>query len=708
MAKTRRRKQKKRASGVPGAGLVWALLLFAVACGLYANTLGHEFVFDDTTLIAQNPDIRNFNWQRLVGFLSYRPFRNLTYALNYKLGGLEPFGYHLFNVLLHGFNALLVFLLLKRLTGSANGAGAGALVFAVHPAQSAAVAYVSGRKDLLATFFIVLGLICYLDFRRKRRKGLAVAALLAFVLGMLSKEVAIVIPALMLLVDLCLASRSVGSKQSPNRFGWIGRTKTLVYAVALSLAALALCYALFLARASRMEAYWGGSLSTHLGTSFKLFAHYLRLAVVPYPLIADYTGDVFPVSTGLTEWTTILAVFVLVGYLGLAASLYRRHPLITLGMTWFALCLAPVLQLIPFHELAADHFLYLPMVGPALLAGLAVRHLMRERSLEVLTWGVLVLVVIGASVMTIDRNRDWKDERTLWDATYEKAPGSYRANLNLGTLTHNEDWRRAVELTQRSIELKPAEALPYNNLGAIYRMRSALLYERGDVREAERVARLAMENIQRSIELYPHDPFAYSNLGDAYKMIGLIRRDRGEEPEARRLRQLALNNYLTTLSIAGDHPVAPLVRHKVAMVYIDAHDCKNALPYLTQAAAEMPSFQPSQFWAGACQMETGDYAAGARYLEKVLALGPDLSTFSHLATCYRELGDHQKAVQTMLRAVRQLPDSAEAHHNLGVLYYQQGNIERAKEQWQLALRLEPEGDIARRSRQFLADLIGGS
>ncbi|MEJ2083304.1 MAG: hypothetical protein P8Y94_14305, partial [Acidobacteriota bacterium] len=130
----------------------------------------------------------------------------------------------------------------------------------------------------------------------------------------------------------------------------------------------ALFYALFVAKASRMIGYWGGSFETDLGTSFKLFFHYVRLAVFPYPLLADYTGRVFPVSQGLLEPATLAAAVFMVAFLAIAIWLFSRYPLVSVGMLWFAAAVAPVLQFIPFHELAADHFLYVPLLGVAIAA----------------------------------------------------------------------------------------------------------------------------------------------------------------------------------------------------------------------------------------------------------------------------------------------------------------------------------------------------
>ncbi|UCF38341.1 MAG: glycosyltransferase family 39 protein, partial [Acidobacteriota bacterium] len=187
----------KRKKGSPER-LLWGIpVLLAVLCFLlYANTLGHSLVFDDVTLILQNRSVLELDWATILYKGGYRPFRTLTYALNYAVGGEDPFGYHLVNVLLHALNAVLAFLLFWRLSRSNAVAGIGAAFMALHPVQTAAVAYVSGRKDLLAAFFLLAGFYLYVSRRKEGGIGwkTLVAVLPLFVLAILSKEVAIVLP----------------------------------------------------------------------------------------------------------------------------------------------------------------------------------------------------------------------------------------------------------------------------------------------------------------------------------------------------------------------------------------------------------------------------------------------------------------------------------------------------------------------------------
>src|SRR5712692_9504485 len=184
-----------------------AILIFVAAWAVYLNSLGGQFVFDDTSIIQNNPQIRSLGitnlqhifgshyWQTVAGQGGlYRPVVILSYALNYAVGGFDPAGYHFVNVLLHALNSVLVFLIIHELFGDLVFAAWSGLLFALHPIRTEAVAYVVGRAESLAAFFFLVAWLCYI-----RRKLVLSAA--AFLLAVLSKESAFTFLAVPLLTD---------------------------------------------------------------------------------------------------------------------------------------------------------------------------------------------------------------------------------------------------------------------------------------------------------------------------------------------------------------------------------------------------------------------------------------------------------------------------------------------------------------------------
>ena len=732
------RRKGRRSS--PGLGarlwrpdLIYPCLLLAVALGLYWNTLGHEFVHDDLTLIQQNRTVTELRWGDILSHRVYRPVRTLTYALNYWAGGLDPAGYHLFNLLLHALNSILVYWLFRAVTGRRTLAVAGALIFAAHPVQTAAVAYVSGRKDLLAAFFILAGCLSFLSYRDSGRRRYLLLCLACLVVGVLAKELVIVLPALLLLLDLCRTDRSGGTVREPvavRIFRALVRSR-LAYALGFVLAAASLGYALFLSPASRMEGLWGGSLATHAGTCFKLFSHYLALAVFPHPLIADYTGDVFPLSPGFADAPTLLAVVLLAAFVVAAVRIYPSRPLVSLGMGWFLAALVPVLQILPFHELAADHFLYVPLIGASLLGGVAVDYVSRERGYRELAVGVLALVLAGFSLRTVGRNRDWADVETLWRATLAEAPGSYRAHTNLGVAYMREQPDVALKHTLRALELNPGRALEWSNLGVLY----AQLAERARVRKEYDLASNLLDKCREAMEeaLSRDDPnfMSLANMGNCYEREADVVLATNDLERVLPLRQTALSYFQKALKFRSREPNARMVWSSVGGLFLDqarlAHRqgveafnkgrferkreldeqanelYEQAVGYFRKFVEAYPGSQRGQHNLGLCYVHLGKFEEAIPHLERAVRLQAGPESLNLLAHSYDRTGDGDRAVHLYRQSIR-LRAAAETHFNLAVLLRRRGEPAEAEKHLKRALELSPSADLARKIR-ILRNLI---
>ncbi len=692
----------------PNEWVAAGLVLFAII--LYLNTLGHRFVFDDLTLITQNPLVRSLDWFGILFRSGYRPVRTLTYALNYAIGGENPFGYHLVSVLLHAGNVFLLFKLLWWLTGSNKAAGLGTLLFAVHPAQTAAVAYISGRKDLLAGLFMLLAMLLYLRFRRnaKRRWLSAGLAGLCFLLGVLSKEVAIVFPALLLLVDAYQSGRASGTARPITLAAWRAlRSSPVLYGLFIVLASLGLFYALFVAKASRMLGYWGGSFETNLGTAFKLFFHYVRLVFVPYPLLADYTGHVFPVSTGLFEPATLAAVLFMAAFLFAALWLFSRRPLISVGMLWFAVAIAPVIQLIPFHELAADHFLYVPLIGAAIVTAGLVQGLESRPAWKVMGAAAAVVAVVFAG-MVIDRNGDWKDRQTLWEATLRMAPGSYRANANLGQTYFDQGrFQDGIQLTRRAIELAPERALPYGNLGGMYFLVAQRQRQAGRIAQAEQLFREAQGDLRKALELDGKNPFTYSNLANTYKEMAIIDEGRGQNAQARAARATAEELYRKGLSLPDPRFDVQRIWFNLGLLAVDAGDYPTAVQRLRRYVASFPNEPKGLYWYGHSLYLEGQYAqAIPSYYRAFQLLNESAlrqSAAEEVAVCFEKTGRLEEAVAAY-HELNRISPSAKNYYNLGTLLVRQGKLSEARSALEQSMTQDPSGSWGRKSREALAGL----
>jgi hypothetical protein len=408
------------------------VLLLAITA-TFANVLDNEFVYDDQLVIVDDPAVR---LPLSAGFegLRYRPLRTLSYRLDHALAGMNPRAFHLSNVIYHGVTVLLVHAVLGAIGASPPAAMVGALVFAVHPVQADAVSYAAGRRDVLCGLFYVLGVLAYLRYRRDGGAGSLVLAAVAYVLAILAKEMAITLPVVAVLVDRWRAGRAGGGAPAGRADGPPGRHLGYVVLLgAIGGLALALTYGGHVLRIATERPWHGGSFGTNLATVARVWMKYLQLVVWPGQLSVDYSYDAFPVSAGALDPRALASGAGLVALAAIGWSSWRRGGRLGLGLVWTAVALLPVSHLVPFRELLAEHYLYIPMVGVALIAS-GIVDTVRQRWPARRAWlAVAAVVVVGAlAARTVVRNRDWHDRITLWSATVAVFPRCARAQYNLG------------------------------------------------------------------------------------------------------------------------------------------------------------------------------------------------------------------------------------------------------------------------------------
>lgn len=483
--------------------LAW-LLLGAAVFAVYANTLDNDFVFDDYFMVVANKAIRLplQEWPRIFYRTggSYRPLRTLSYAVDYQLGGLHPFVYHLFNLVYHWTAAFLVFLVTLRLLSlrddpvvretlpppSVSACGI-ALLWALHPVQTEAVAYVSGRRDILAGLFFFLGFYAFLHLRpirshhsSRKRLGWMLLAVLAFLCGSLAKESAFILPLVCFVYDFCREYNThERSWRNAVLVGW--RYRWLYGPLGVIGAGATWYYAPYFSvivqwhTAENPLATWA--------TVPRIWLHYVKLLFFPVTLNADYS-NAFPLSASFGEWRSLVATSGIL-FLWATASwwLKRGYRLAAFSISWFMVTLLPVSHLLPHPELVAEHYLYLPSFGFCVLVGLALiqvqtgslwirwlkdKAAVRRRWREV-SYGLFVALIIFYAVRTGMRNGDWQDEVTLWSKTVATAPTSARAHHNLGVaLSLQKNFAAAEQEFQRAVEADPTYGPAYTGLAEIY------------------------------------------------------------------------------------------------------------------------------------------------------------------------------------------------------------------------------------------------
>lgn len=435
----------------PGMTRLLVCLSLGLAIGgAYYNAVGNGFVFDDYLLVVDNPLVRTSRslWMLLSNPLSlgYRPLRTFSYILDYRLGGMQPWGFHLSNLLYHWGTACLVFLTALRLTNAPTlekiywrwrPAVFIAFLWALHPVQTDTVTYIAGRRDILGGLCLFSGLWAYLQFRASTspamwRYGWLLFSCLLYGLGILSKESVLVLPLLCWAYDV----QQEGMAES------IRRRWALYFVVLLFGAGVLWHFAGGIIAETIQKASWhGGSMAGNFATVARIWVHYLSVIVYPRTLLADYSYDAFPVSSSVTDPAVVWALVVLSATAIVVWGLARWRSLCGYGGVWMLVTILPVSHLIPIREIAAEHYLYVPLFGFCLIVGIGLDALCGKHAPAALGWrailrpilgyALVVVLLAGAVTRTVVRNRDWLDEERFWSVTTQTAPRSARAHYNL-------------------------------------------------------------------------------------------------------------------------------------------------------------------------------------------------------------------------------------------------------------------------------------
>ncbi len=622
--------------------LTTVLLLLALPWAIYAPARHGPFVFDDRSAVLEIT--ANYGHQALAqslqfwgdGRTSYRPLRFASYWMDWRAGDGAPEPFHRTNTLLHCINGILLLWLLRRFRVPTGIAVAAALLFCVHPIQTQAVAYISGRKDLLGAVFYLLALHATLSASRSRGfagrllggAGFCVAAAASFQ----AKEIALTLPLAALLVDTADTGFMGGDGSPPARLWRLLRRRPVFYGAMTLAGGAGLFIKLVVKPGTKVPVVWS-ELPQNLPLVCQSLALHVRKLLWPWPQLADSRG-LFPVRleaagappvdmgqfwNGGGLWATLLGLALVVALIALAAHSHRRGPALG-GLAFFALALTPMLNLVRLNEPAAEHYLYLPTAGGALLlAAVAAPWLDTARS-RGRVWTLLpVAVLVALGLAAWSRTPVWSAREHLWENTAQVNPTNARAWSNLGLLRLEAgDVVTAGGLFRRALLLEPGLTRAAANLMTV-------LEQEGDLDGALEVGAAALTH-------HPDDPLLISYQGRLLLTSG---------------RAAAALPMLERVAGLRDGPE----------LAIDSWACDRCL----------------------AQLMTGDIAGAEQCLREATTEHPhDPTLWSNLGLALLELGRVEEAADALQRAVS-LPDaSGTAHRNLAVALYR---LERHREAW---------------------------
>jgi Flp pilus assembly protein TadD len=571
----------------------FAILLLIVISGItFGRILTHEFLidWDDQLYVVDNPVIRGFSTNNLKAAFStyfvgnYAPMQIMSYMLDYTLWGMNPSGFLFQNLALHTLCGISFYLLLLKHGIRNSIAFTAAILFLVHPVQVETVAWISQRKNLLAMFFFLTAFHWYLRFKKgsDHRNLSYIGVFVFFILAMLAKSVAVILPLVLILHDLC-----IGGEKDWRRI-ILDKLPLLAAAAGCAFVAI-LSQGVEYAGGIRQAGYHGGSPWTTFLTMLPVFMAYMRIVIFPVGLSAVYDPAI---KTGVDASVIAAVIVMAISIYGLFLLWHRRRDLFFFGcLLWVGLL--PVAQIVPLITLMNDRYLYFPMLGiaPLVAEGGAKICCSINLSLRKIVTGIQILLLITLMVLSWQRSNVWNDSMTLWQDTYNKTPNNETVCFSIGVAYQRKGLlTEALHYYEQAISLGPASRDLLHNISMLYLSNNNLAVGWKYVREL--VAR------------FPQYDEGYTLLGDYYLKNGDL-----ESAEQAYRRGLELN------------PQQGNALAMVGMINLRLQRLDIAREFLLRAESVGFDSAELRYSMAALAVKTGDSREALLQLERAFLLG---------------------------------------------------------------------------------------
>ncbi|HXK59248.1 MAG TPA: tetratricopeptide repeat protein [Acidobacteriota bacterium] len=678
----------------------WALVVALGAILLYSPSLWHGFcLLDDSLYVTANYDAQagiTLSTVRaaITSFSAsnWHPLTLLSHALDCSMFGLSPMGHHATNVILHAILTALIYLLVRRLDADRWRAVLIATAFAIHPLQVETVAWVSSRKGLLSTLFVILALWAHAEYSLKGSRRYFLTGLAAAVLAMASKSMAVTLPLLLLIADYWPLRRWYWK----SGLSWRANLKELgfLFLEKVPYGALSgICVFLTLWAHETQRLFHWYSWPARLANVFNSYFVYLNKAVWPARLCIYYPHQGEEYSRLWFGFT--VALFLVISWL--AWRLRQSFPGFTGGWLWYVVSLLPVIGLIPINGNGwADRYAYLPLIGVFWAAGMMIpsgwsQNAVRRRAVRAAS----AMVLAALTVTTIRQIGYWRTNATLFHRALEVTEKNAVAHACYGaSLEENGDLASAEQHLRLALQIEPNMNWARNLLGEM------LL---SDSRPQD-----ALIEFEKCVAATPSAIDCQCNLASAASMLGQSQRAAAiwseilskypNEPRAHvglgtlalkshRLKEAAIH-FKNALEIA---PYRLDVWKGLALVALEGGLYKEAEPVLLRAFELGPDDEGTILLLARLFDETGRYLEAERVLRQFAnrkRVSPRV--LAALASCLIQQKRKDEAVTVLKKLVTLQPDNAATLHSLGILLNDLDEPREALAYLEQAARLQPD------------------
>jgi protein O-mannosyl-transferase len=614
-----------------------ALLLAVATLAVYAPARHFAFVnYDDSEYVYENPHVltgltlKNVAWAFTSFYAcNWHPLTWISHMLDCQLWGTNAGMHHLVNVLFHAANTVLLFIVLRKMTGAMWRPALVAALFAWHPLHVESVAWIAERKDVLSTLFWMLALMAYTQYARNPNRWRYLLVLVLFILGLMSKPMVVTLPFVMLLLDYWPLQRL-------NPPG-VNLRRLVLEKVPLLVVAGGSCVVTCLAQQSEKAIQTLGNLplALRLGNAMTSYAVYLKKMFWPTDLAVFY-----PHPASIPSWELTGAALLLAGITALVIAMRSRCPCLLVGWFWFVGTLIPVIGLVQVGDQAlADRYTYVSSLGVLIAVVWGMEALTRRWRHRVIPLSLVSLsVVILCVLLTWRQLGYWQNTETLFGHALKVSPDNYRAHYNLGcALGEKGDDAEAIHHYEEAIRLRPNFADARCNLAV----------------ELIRENRLD-EAAQQLLEVIRLQPDAW----DARNNLGMIFSKKGRVDEA-------LFQFQAAVRLKPDSAEA---RNNFGMVLMQAGRMNEAISQFQAAVRLKPDYAEARNRCGLALARQGRTSEAISQFQAAVRLKPDFAEArSNLGVVLVQSGRLDEAIRQFQEAIRLDPTYAPAQKNLATV-----------------------------------------
>jgi tetratricopeptide (TPR) repeat protein len=650
------------------------LVLAAVSLLVYGNTLRNGYVLDDTVVTIKNsivtqgfagiPELMVTPRMHGVGFFkndNYRPLTLAMFAAEYSLFGAKPAAGHFFNIIFFAGCVVLLFLFLDKLFGRKRTVVAfiATLLFALHPIHTEVVANIKSRDEIMCFFFAFCALNAFLNYMQKGRVVQLLLGIAALFLSFISKETVITILFIIPLVFFLYRN------DDKKRAMFITGASVAVAGVYLAIRSVILGkYGMSTTAIEFIDNSLAiaPNIMVRIATAILVMGMYIKLLFAPYPLNCDYAYDTIPFVGLGNIWVLLtVAIYLFIGAYGILRLIKDKKDPWAFGMLFFLATMALFTNVFFLTgSQMGERFLFFSSVGFCLVIALAIEKWIIKKETDFpgllqnkTALGVLVVICLLFSGLTIARNNDWKDNYTLYKTDLEKAPRDCRLYFYLGdemsentyaeekdTAKQRQILNESIALMIKSLQIFPDYTDEHTELGKAYLMK-------GDYDSA-------IAHFKRAIALSDYQSIAANNLGTAYLRTGKLKE--------------AIGAYNLAIKINGGFVAA---YYNLGCTYAQTQQADSAVYVLNKVLSFDPNYLNAYMQLGIVYYNSGKMDLAIANINKVLQADPNnVDAMNTLGAVYLRLGKLPQALDLFKKVVTINPNYVNGYSNMAHCYYQ--------------------------------------